>query len=228
MGKICNRRLFPKRNPRTYMKNLNNSLFIPLVLLSAFFTAEANAQVLITINDSDPSAVTFTATGNLPSTANSDHLYSDGLDFANFFTIAGLFPSITATSTSLVTGVDGTPDYTALQSSTFSGSDVDLQLTAASGNDQNFSTSTPAFVGTATFDFSASSFFNAASLPAAGTTGDLYAGSGSLFRAAPVLIGSYEVVAPEPSTNALLLVGTKGLLALGLRGRLRNASAEAI
>jgi hypothetical protein len=210
------------------MKIPNKSLSLSLVLLSGFLATAVKAQVLLVINDSNPSAITFTATGTAPSVANSNHLYSDGLDLANFFTVAGLFPSITATSTTLVTGVDGTPDYAALQSSSFSGSSVDLQITAASGNTEDFSLGSPAFSGSATFDFSSSKFNNNASLPGAGTTGNLYAGSGSLFRAAPVLIGKYIVVTPEPSTMALMLAAAAGLAAFQWRSRSRNVTAEMI
>ena len=195
---------------------MHSSRFIVTAVASAAFafaSSAAHAAVLITINDSNPSAVTFTATGNAGVT-DASHTFAQGLGFANFFAAApptlGLFPAITATSTSLTTGVDGTPNYTGAQSASFSGSATgDLSLFAASGNTENFSTATPAFTGTATFNFAASTFFATNILPAAGTTGNLFSGAGGLFQANPVLLGTYQVVVPEPTSLAAIgLVGT--------------------
>lgn len=196
---------------------------------AACSAAPAQGAFLITINDSNPSAITFTATGSPPAFADSSHSFAQGLGFANFFAAApptlDLFPTIAATSTTLTTGVDGTPDYAAAQSASFSGSltgDLEVSGTSGatpSGNTENFNTGTPAFTGTATFDFAASSFYAPGILPTPGTTGELFAGVGGILGRQSE-IGTYQVAAvPEPTEGSLMLLCGAGLALLRLRNR---------
>jgi hypothetical protein len=139
----------------------------------------------------------------------------------NFVTTSTLIPAFNATSAGLVTGANGTPDYNRTQSGSITGTFDDLQLYSnGSGATENFDLGTAAFAGTSTFDFSA----YASVLPANATTGLIYAGSGDIFTATPVVIGSYQVIqaaAPEPRQWALMLVGG---LALVLVCRFRGSS----
>ena len=199
------------------MKTLRISFYLSILFLTGLFASRVNAQILITIDDSNPAAVTFTATGNDPSVSDATHLFSQGIVFANFVTTAHLIPSITATSASLTTGVDGMPFYDEAQSGSITGTFADLQLSTTSAATENFNAGTAAFAGVSTFDFSANSAF----LPAAGFSGALYAGSNQIFSPAAVVIGSYQVV-PEPSSWALIVVGAIALLAVGARAKSRR------
>ena len=207
------------------MKNAKGYISLAVLSCCTALTARAHGAVLITINDSNPAAVTFTATGNAPGVTDASHLFSQGLGFAGFFAAnpsLGFFPTVTATSTSLTTGVDGTPDYTGAQSASFSGSSTDdLELFAGSGNTEHFSTGSSAFTGTATFNFASSTFFSPNLLPAAGTTGQLVSGDGASFipfQTAPVVLGTYQVAAvPEPSQASLILLGAAALTFTRLR-----------
>src|ERR1700761_7341719 len=53
------------------------------VLASGLVTS--TAQVLLTINASNPSAVVITATGNAPSASYNLNIANDGIDLLNFF-----------------------------------------------------------------------------------------------------------------------------------------------
>ena len=190
------------------------------MLLSGLAVFQAKAQILLTVDDSNPSAVTFTATGNDPEASDASHLYSQGITLAGFNAVgglAGLIPTAPVVSAGLVTGVDGTPAYNGAQSGSITGTFLDLELYSGSGATENFATGTAAFSGVSTFNFSGFS----ADLPTVGTTGLIYAGSGAIFSASPVVIGSYIVTTaptPEPSTYAMLLGGL-AILGFCLRGR---------
>ena len=111
-------------------------------------------------------------------------------------------------------------------------SDLDVYLDPNGSNEQDietFKVGTRAFIGSATIDL------HGYTLPAAGFTGEIYAGysanessddsfAASLFADSAATIpgltdlGEYEVI-PEPSSYALLLGGL-ALLGLGIRRKL--------
>ena len=187
-------------------------ILLSAVLLPALLISYAKAQILITIDDSNPNAVTFTATGNAPGVSDSTHFYSQGLTFDNFYNTTAPINSgadLSVAGSSLATGVGGagSPVYNSEQAD---GTGIQLYSYLV-GSTETFSTGTGAFIGTTTFNLSTTSTL----LPSFGTMGNLYAGSSALFSLPPVLIGQYKVVqaTPEPSQYALMLLGTLGLIA---------------
>jgi hypothetical protein len=201
-------------------------IILGLVLCTGTILTQAKAQYLITINDSNPDAVTFTGTGADATASTSASTYAEGI-LLDGFTASNLFvPSSMALSTSLVDAVDGTPDYTSAQSASVSGvTGVEISGTSGaptSANKENFVAGSPAFSGTATFNLNNATFPFV--LPANGTIGNVYAYPAGFFPGAPVLLGTYVVnnaAAPEPSEMALLLVGALGLFGV-MRARSRG------
>lgn len=196
-----------------------------LLLLSV---SAANAQILLTVNISNPSAVTITATGT-DSLANVEADMADGIDLLGFFKGSTGPVSFTVNSGSSLTpgtGSAGTVTYDESLSDVLStGSNIDLNLYSDRSAPENFSTTDAAFTGTLTINLSgvASDL-----LPSAGV-GDIK--TGFFGSASPnTYIGQYQVVtssvaAPEPSAWALLFVGLTllaicrpRLKALGLSG----------
>ena len=160
--------------------------------------------ILLSINTSNPTAVTITATGNFASINEFNRKTSDGIDLLQFFISSNSFSSTSVTGSLTPSGGGSNPYSQALQDS-YSGSGVDLNLLNGFSNPQNFSTTTPAFTGTATLDLSSYS----SDLPAAGASGNIldgwkYINSGGI-------IGKWSVV-PEPSAYALFGIGAFVLL----------------
>jgi hypothetical protein len=169
-------------------------------------------SVLLTIDDSNLSAVTITATGAKP-IANSGTIAARvGIDLANFFTrdqeslTFGTFNGGT-----LIGGNSGIAynDVWSDNYSTSGGSYLDLSLYVDSslpgGNNlQNFSTSQSAFTGTWTIDF-ASMGLTLADIPTPGAEGNIFSG----FSGEPgVLIGTWQIApVPEPTTLSFLALG---------------------
>ena len=193
------------------------------------FASRAAAQnltypVLVVVNDSDPSAVTFTATTADPIFASSNHPFSEGFDLIQFFTSSigtngGTIP-FSVTGSGLTTYLDGTPHYNTAQADYLGEYEGDINLYTSgtgSASDQTFATASQAFTGTETLDLSSYSSY----LPASGTLSYIYVGHTQTTN--PVqLIGAYQVV-PEPSQWSLLLLGAAGLFALR---RFRPSSAK--
>jgi hypothetical protein len=178
----------------------------------------AQAQILLTIDDSNPAATIITATGIGPVSSAGPTLILEGIDLTSFFTSPlSNFPTFPVTSSSLTVG-NGSSDLTFNEAVNDNESlqDVDLSLY---NNDPtgtiSFTAGDPAFVGTLTLDLSSST-----SLPAAGAKGTIVTGySGS---ASNTVIGQWQVASaaavPEPSTWGLVL-GSVALLALVRRFR---------
>jgi hypothetical protein len=182
------------------MKILNAAL-----LLAAGVTCQSfrsTAAVVLTINVSDPSAVTWTAT-----LANSDTTDSIAINFNGGITIENFFPSIEDVTTPLAITGNLTPSgtstsYDELVSFNYgSGSVVpgrDLSVYNALVGDldrQVFSTSVPAFTGAATIDF------GGYALPSIGTVGNVQVGFQPSHGGT---IGSWVAV-PEPGGSAAAL-----------------------
>src|ERR1700761_9567260 len=76
------------------------------VLASGLFASQAHAltPVILTIDDSDPSAVKFTGTGEAPINADSDLPFNSGFTLEGFFSESENELDTIATSTMLTTG----------------------------------------------------------------------------------------------------------------------------
>lgn len=162
------------------------------------------AQVML-VNIAVPAAVTFSGTGTFASANyNGGAAAAFPVRLQNFFSSAPGNIDVTATSTTLMTtGANHTLGLAFLRTGATGATTLDFRQ---SGNSQeNFSTSSSAFSGTGTFNFSAYGAY----LPTAGASGNILAADGA------TVIGTYSVVSsavPEPSTYAAVC----GVVALGL------------
>lgn len=179
------------------------------------------APILLTIDDSNPSAVIVTTSGLASGVNDSTRPAGSGVDLFNFFSAnqSSLFGQ--PLSGSNLTGGNSGVSYNGFLSDNFStGGDtfVDLRLyvngSPGAGNTQAFSTSQPAFTGTWIFDLS-SAGVNASSLPAVGTRGEIFSGfSGDQ----GTLIGQWEIASvPEPGTGSLFILGS--IIAFAIKRR---------
>lgn len=175
-------------------------------------SAISGVPILLTIDVSNPSAVTITATSSNSYSDYSGNTANAGVDLLGFFGAneQSLSPG-QFSGGSLQGGNDGV-SYDSLTSDNYSTGgglyyDLEVYLSAAavgSGNTETFSTNLPAFSGTWTVNLS-SLGVSASDLPSAGSEGTIISGSGA---SAGPFIGEWQVVStPEP--------GTAGLLALG-------------
>jgi hypothetical protein len=175
----------------------------------------ANAQILLTIDDTTPSHTVITATGNFDAASGSASL-GDGIDLLSFFTSQDLADAVVANPSTLTTGDSSSgPLFTyGFEDNISLAGYVDLNLyQLGSGATITFTSGQSAFAGSLTLNLSGVSGL----LPAVGSTGTIVTGfSGD----APnnTVIGEYEVV-PEPTTGAMLVVcfGTLIFLGRGLR-----------
>ena len=208
---------------------ISRSLLVAILFSTAGFAVSAAAQnLLLTVDVSDPAAVTITATTGVAEASDSSHTFNDGIDLATFFPTAFEYTSFNVSPTNLTTFIDGAPDYDTSHSDDLTGSFVDLNLySTSSGEDgtEDFTMGTQAFLGAATLDLSG----EIGNLPSSGTTGEVYAGysgdteEGSDFLSSGLeplqapsgvtLIGTYQVV-PEANQVLLMLVGAAALLAV--------------
>ena len=180
-----------------------------------------NAGIVLSINVSNASAVTFTATGVVPDNDPATVAMNDGFTIENFFTsnqsifvnnITGqkiLGGNLSPNGNAEVYNRVGTFEFSDNDGFYKSGNDLSFVNTDAGilNQDQVFSTASAAFSGTATLDLSGS----AAALPTFGASGTLYSGflqSGTSGHG--TVIGQYTVV-PEPEAYGLGI----GLLMLG-------------
>jgi hypothetical protein len=186
-------------------------------LFAATFPA-AGQSILININQANSSAVQFIATVTVPLANDSSQFNLFGVDLLNYFTsaqsvggaVAGtLIPAGTTFAYS-----QWLPDNLHVASS------VDLNLYSTSTAQlQAFSSSSPAFTGTAIINLS--SFL--ANLPSTGASGNIYAGDAH--SPAGALIGRWTVV-PEPSVEAQLALGAMVFAGLALVRRSRRVAAR--
>ncbi|HXS68654.1 MAG TPA: PEP-CTERM sorting domain-containing protein [Candidatus Polarisedimenticolia bacterium] len=164
---------------------------------------------LLTINVSNPSAVTIAATGANSIADDTGRTAGDGVDLLDFFSQNE--PISGPVSGSSLQGGGSTLSYNQAvgdNDSTLSGSRerLDLNIFYQGGFDpETFSTTAPAFTGSLTLDLS-SMGVNVSALPAAGSQGDIIAGwSGNRGS----VIGQWQVApVPEPGTGTLVLLGS--------------------
>jgi hypothetical protein len=178
-------------------------LFFSILSALAIVCSSGRAEILLTVDVSDPENVVFSATDGVPSeAANVDSLV--GFSLLGFLN-ADSEVAFDGTGDLEANGMDAA--YLSFLSLNFSsgpftsGKDINIYANLDAGA-QNFLTSAPAFSGAIAFDLSSI----ASLLPTAGGSGLIQIGDGS--TVGPV-IGSYEVV-PEPA--ACLLVGAAGML----------------
>ena len=186
---------------------------------------EAQAQpVLIYVNTTAPSAVTFTATTEKPQANDSTDTTGEGIWLMNFFQDG---------DKSSYGGSLAESDLLANDAKNYYGSwyvpgdtaadNMHLQLYYSGGTDaQNFTTSSTAFSGKAAADISDPALLN--SVLAYGKTGDGWGEIRSGSRTGTI-IGYWAkegVVVPEPQTWATLMLLVGGLTGIGLRRRLQS------
>ena len=173
---------------------------LPVFELNAGFTP-VETRVLIEVNVSNPSAATFTATGNYSLIDDSTAEGIVGVDLLAFF--SGMGAGLEDVSGNLTPPNQNGFAYNCWFSDYYSSTYPicnDLNLFNNRDDLQTFSTGAPAFTGAGTTDLSAYAAF----LPSPGTTGDIAAGSfgdGSM-----AVIGQWQVT-PEPATLVMLAMG---------------------
>lgn len=183
------------------------SFFVASLISGAAWT---HAAVLLTIDVSNPSAVTITGTGALPSvnysTAGFDNF---PVNLLGFYSADPGVITIAPTSSTLVLQSGDTVN--SLLGGRFAPGQTTLILrrNAGSPDQAAFDNSAAAFVGTAVFDLSSIAGF----LPNVSSVGNIV---GDDFT---TVVGTYQVV-PEPSTYGI--VGASGCLALVVWRRARN------
>ena len=180
------------------------------------------SPILLTIDDSNPSAVIFTATGLAPAVNDSTRPADSGVDLFTFFLAnePSLFSQILLGPT--LTGGNSGVSYNSVLGDNFStGGDnfQDLRLyvdssSPGSGNMQAFSVTQPGFTGSWTIDLS-SLGVSPSALPSPGTRGDIFSGfSGDQ----GTLLGQWQVASvPEPGVGSLFVLGTVLAFALNRR-----------
>lgn len=196
-------------------KTIFQTFFVCFFLLSP--VPWIYGQLLLTIDVSDITNISFTATSNSPLIADNSFMGEEG------FTLIGLIEPGNETDsqadfalTSNLT-TDGIGSYTEIKGINFASLDeenfeVGLDIWVyrwSETNYQNFSLSLPAFTGTATIDL----FGNNIVLKSSGG-GDIYLGGAPGRKGAK--IGEYQVI-PEPSTLLLVGLGLAGMAFLSSR-----------
>lgn len=196
---------FPVRNTLSLRRLLAG------LCLAAALTTTSSAAVVLTIDITNLSATTITATGANAQNNDIDETYlnegflmlgffssepgptiPDSFDFSNLYSPGGNFA------------------FTSLFLAAVSGSqEVDLNIAGSGFSSNDFSTSEAAFTGSATVDFS-----GLAAYLVPGSTGNILAGD--MFYNT-VVIGQWQII-PEPNAVALTLVPA----ALGLLRRRRR------
>ena len=200
-------------------------LFFGIVLFNLNRAVAFPLPVLLTIYDSNPAAVTITATGANSGVDDSSTIANDGVDLLGFFQTANgsdfFYQFLAGTLSGGNTGVVYNDIWTDHQST---GGDTFLDLSlyrdidsAGQGSTQNFSTIQPAFTGSWTINFSAQGI-TSADLPTVGTVGQIFSGTS---EHPGQVIGAWQVVSvPEPGTASLALLGL-GAAALWRKRRSR-------
>jgi hypothetical protein len=169
--------------------------------------SSAPAVVLLVVDITDPTAVTITATGAPAEMPDSSTLTFDGATLLDFFTEEVGDGGVLLSGDLTANGV--TAPYDEAFFDAVFGSVVDLNLYTFDGGElQSFTTTEPAFTGSATLlvDFTGFEFL----LPAPGTTGDLMAGWS---LTAGEIIGDWTVV---PEVTPWAQAGVMGLAVLGV------------
>lgn len=192
------------------MKHIPTLIALGASLLT-FAGSTASGAILLQVDPSNPSAVSFAAIPNFAQNPDSSGNTAGGIVLEDIFAAdAQITISLTLNSSNLTpagAGVEFT-DYS--NQSPGVGGDTNLNLWRSPGVSQgmDFTTNSPALSGSATADLSAQT------LQPAGTTGDIFVLYSNGTRGA--VIGQYQIV-PEPGTSVLCLGSLAGLLILRRR-----------
>ena len=182
----------------------------------AFVASAAQANVLFTIDVSDPSAVVITGTGEVPIVNDTATVFS-GVSLENFFAGAVTNAQLPNNNPSTLLG-NGSSTFLAdtFVSSALGGNDLNLYNIPGNGDSIEMNVLLPAFTGSLVVDMSAV----LALLPSVGQFGQVYmddapadAGFGRPY------VGAWQVVAtPVPlPASGLLLAGAFGALVVRTR-----------
>jgi len=184
---------------------------IPRLLLVAAFglvSQSAMSQILLKVDISDPSAVTFAATGNFPGIDDSSVSNTAGVSLIDLFAVDSTnFADQLFSGDLFAAGTYSPYDTFTVGYSALTDRDITLWVYKfIDSNTQIFKTIEPAFTGTGLIDLTGETF------KPIGSTGNIIVGDSESGSGA--VIGQYQII-PEPSSLALL--GLSGLLALRRR-----------
>lgn len=174
--------------------------YLLMAALLLCLTATARATIVLHINIGDASAVVVSTTGVNADANDSGFDSSDGIILRDFLTADATLENSLTGAGNLIGGNSGDILDTFLTKPavlSLGARDANIYSTSGNSNTQVFSTSSPAFSGTTTWDLSAIS----ASLPASGATGDIF--SGDQNGVGTAAIGQWVAV---PEASAFLLV----------------------
>lgn len=184
-------------------------------------TVVGHAQVLLTIDTSNSSAVTFTAASGT-SLATTSSAPVVGVTLIGFFTSA-VFTQPGPSGSGLSASGFTFDAATSLSNdgSTYTGTNLEISSGSSVTQNMNFVSGATAFTGSMTLNLSVGN------LPSGGATGDIFAGAPGTFIGSGVKIGTWQAgvaAVPEPSTYAALM-SVAALCFAGYRRRNRLASA---
>ncbi len=184
------------------------------ILLSALAPlATVNAAVVLVVDVSDPSAVTFTAQDAASDISSSLNRSMEGITIENFFSTISDVRTVRFVGGNLTPslGIQTNP-YVGTGTFDYGGSiefgiadDLSVFANNTVENSQQFTAGQRAFNGQATIDFST----EAAALPSLGSTGDVITGFNPNNAGEGLIIGQWTVV-PEPSSTLMLCAALIG------------------
>jgi len=207
----------------TYLKN-HFVCFGAAVVLLLLSVCSSNAQIVLTVNISNPNDVVITATGGLATSTASGNFF-DGIDLVGLFNSSVGFTEIAVNSTNLSLGNgSSTQTFTEASGDDASGTEggeFDLNLFHNHVPDQvSFTENEDAFTGSITLNLTQSSDGDSTGIIASEIS---HAGGNVVVFDGGAVVGSYQVIeAPEPQSWALLVAGVAllGLLRFRVAGRL--------
>ena len=183
------------------------------LLAAAFSAAASAATILLEVDVSDPSAVTFAATGAAPTITDDDSHERDGVtlkglfddDFDSFFDAPSSFMTGNLKARGARSYREFTNDFADVGLR-----DINLFRFSFNARVQSFDTGSPAFTGVGVVDLTGANF-------TVGTVGDILAGDTS--DVSPV-IGQFEIVGGTPIPSPAAAAGGLAMLAvIALRRR---------
>lgn len=178
-----------------------------LIVVAAFAVHRASAQILLTVDISDPAAITVSGTGAVAAVNYTGTATTFPVRLLNFFTSnPGQENPLAATSSTLST--NGGPILGQFMAGRASPGVTTFVMRNAPNTAASYSTSAAAFTGTAVFNFTsfAGSFY-VDYLPSVGHIGNIVGSDGA------TVVGTYSVVSSVPEPAAFALLG--GIAVLG-------------